>query len=127
MEWGLLAFIWKPLLTLTIDEELAKVEGINVELISLAYTLLIAVLVAVSMKVVGALLITSLLIIPAATARPLSRTPEQMACYAVLIGIWAVFGGLAASFLWDTPAAPSIVVVASLFFILSHLLSKKTL
>jgi len=119
--WGLLAFIWKPLLTLTIDEELAKVEGVKVELISLAYTLLIAVLVAVSMKVVGALLITSLLIIPAATARPLSRTPEQMALYAIVVGICSVFGGLIASFLWDTPAAPSIVVVMSLLFVISHL------
>ena len=115
--WGLLAIIWKSLLTITIDEELAKVEGINVALVSLVYTLLIAILVAVAMKIVGALLITSLLIIPAATARPLSQTVEQMALYAIGVGITAVFGGLTASFIWDTPAAPSIVVVAGLLFI----------
>lgn len=115
--WTVLAMIWKSLMTLTIDEELAKVEGINVAVVSLAYTLLIAVLVAVAMKIVGALLITSLLIIPAATARPLSQTAEQMAIYAIGAGIIAVFGGLLMSFFWDTPTAPSIVVVASVLFI----------
>lgn len=119
--WILLAVIWRSLLTITIDEELAKVEGVNVALVSLIYTLLIAVLVAVAMKIVGALLITSLLIIPAATARPLSQTDKQMALYAIGVGVIAVFGGLAASFVWDTPAAPSIVVVASLLFIVSQL------
>ena len=119
--WTLLAIIWKSLLTLTIDEALAKVEGINVRLVSLVYTLLIAILVAVAMKIVGALLITSLLIIPAATARPLSQTAEQMALYSIGVGILAVCGGLAVSFSWDTPAAPSIVVIASCLFIISQL------
>jgi zinc transport system permease protein len=119
--WVLLRIIWKPLMTLTIDEELAKVEGINVSLVSLIYTLLIAVLVAVAMKIVGALLITSLLIIPAATARPLSKTAEQMVLYAIGVGVIAVLGGLTASFIWDTPAAPSIVVMASILFIISQL------
>jgi zinc transport system permease protein len=120
--WALLAMIWKSLLTITIDEELAKVEGINVTLVSLIYTLLIAILVAVAMKIVGALLITSLLIIPAATARSFSQTAQQMALYAIGMGVIAVFGGLAASFVWDTPAAPSIVVIASLLFIISQLI-----
>ncbi|MCK5895372.1 MAG: metal ABC transporter permease [Cocleimonas sp.] len=123
--WSVLAFIWKSLLTLTIDEELAKVEGINVTLVSLAYTLLIAILVAVAMKIVGALLITSLLIIPVATARPFSKTPEQMVFYGVGMGVMAVFGGLGAAFVWDTPTAPSIVVVASLFFIISQIPLKR--
>lgn len=125
--WGVLVYIWKPLLTITIDEELARVEGINVTLISLAYTLLIAILVAVAMKIVGALLITSLLIIPAAAARPLSKRPGQMAQYAMVVGVISVLGGLAASFWWDTPAAPSIVVTASMLFITSLLVSKKAM
>lgn len=120
--WGVLTVIWRSLLTITIDEELAKVEGINVTLISLIYTLLIAILVAVAMKIVGALLITSLLIIPAATARPLSQTVGTMVLYAIVIGILAVLGGLTASFIWDTPAAPSIVVMAGLFFTIIQLI-----
>ena len=118
----LLIIIWKPLLSLTVHEELARVEGVNVPVISAIYTLLIAILVAIAMKVIGALLITSLLIIPAATARQASRSPEQMAIFAILIGMVAVVMGLAASYFWDTPAGPSIVVGASSLFILSQVL-----
>ncbi len=122
---GLLIFIWKPLLSLSIHEELARVEGVNIGLISTVYTLLIAVLVAIAMKVIGALLITSLLIIPAAAARAFSRTPEQMALNAVIVGMIAVVIGLSASYLWGTPAGPSIVVGASGLFLLSLVATRR--
>ena len=118
---SLLAFIWKPLLSLTVHEELARVEGVNVSLISAIYTLLIAILVAVAMKVIGALLVTSLLIIPAASARRFSQTPEQMAILSVVVGMLAVILGLGASFTWDTPAGPSIVIASASFFLLSQI------
>ncbi len=117
---ALLALIWKPLLSLTVHEELARVEGVNVSLISAVYTLLIAILVAISMKIIGALLITSLLIIPAATARQFSRSPEAMAIFSIIVGMLAVVLGLGASYLWDTPAGPSIVVSASVLFLISQ-------
>jgi zinc transport system permease protein len=111
--------IWKPLLAITVNEELAQVEGINVAWIRTLLMLLVAVVIAVAMKVVGVLLITSLLIIPAAAARRLSNSPEQMALLASLLGMLAVSGGLALSWFYDTPAGPSIVVIASaLFFVL---------
>lgn len=119
-----LAFIWKPLLSLTVHQELAAVEGVNVGLISAVYTLLIAVLVALAMKIIGAVLITSLLIIPAATARKFSRTPEQMALIAVIAGMVAVMLGLLASFLWDTPAGPSIVAGAALLFVIVQFIKR---
>lgn len=119
---AVLLYIWKPLLSLTVHEELAAVEGVNVGLTSAIYTLLIAVLVALAMKIIGAVLITSLLIIPAATARKFSKTPEQMAFFAVLVGVLSVVLGLLLSFLWDTPAGPSIVVSASALFVLSQLI-----
>ncbi len=119
-----LAFIWKPLLSLTVHEELARVEGVNVGLVSAIYTLLIAVLVAIAMKIIGALLITSLLIIPAAAARKFSRSPEQMALFSVLLGMIAVVLGLSASYFWDTPAGPSIVVAASGLFLLSQIVKR---
>lgn len=118
---AILTLIWKPLLSLTVHEELARVEGVNVSLISAIYTLLIAILVAIAMKIIGALLITSLLIIPAATARQFSRSPEAMAVYSVIFGMIAVVLGLGASYLWDTPAGPSIVTSASGLFLLSQL------
>jgi len=114
-----LALIWRPLLADTVHEELARVEGGAVVPARLGFMLLLALFIAVSMKVVGILLITSLLIIPAATARHFARTPEQMALIASLIGCLAVSGGLRASLQWDLPAGPAVVLVAALFFLVS--------
>ncbi|MEH6455351.1 MAG: zinc ABC transporter permease subunit ZnuB [Cocleimonas sp.] len=121
---AVLLAIWKPLLSLTVHEELALVEGVNVTLISAIYTLLIAVLVAIAMKIVGALLITALLIIPAATSRQFAHTPEQMALLSIGIGMLAVILGLCASFYSDTPAGPSIVVSATVLFLMSQVFKK---
>ncbi|WP_428034604.1 zinc ABC transporter permease subunit ZnuB [Amphritea sp.] len=109
--------LWNPLLAVTINEELAQVEGVPVARIRLALMLLIGVVIAIAMKVVGILLITSLLIIPAASARRLASSPEQMAVIASLLGIVAVLLGLYASSQFDTPAGPSVVVAALLQFL----------
>ncbi|HEC17356.1 MAG TPA: zinc ABC transporter permease subunit ZnuB [Sedimenticola sp.] len=111
-----LAWIWRPLLAMTVHEELARVEGVPVASVRLAFMLLIALVIAMAMKVVGILLITSLLIIPAATARWFANTPEQMALLAALAGCLAVGGGLFASLQWDLPAGPAVVVAAALLF-----------
>ncbi len=118
---AVLLFIWRPLLAITVHEELAQVEGVPVTRIRLALMLLIALVIAVAMKVVGILLVTSLLIIPAATARSFARNPEQMAVLAAIIGCIAVSGGLFASLEWDLPAGPAIVVSAALLFFISPL------
>ncbi|MEJ2395635.1 MAG: zinc ABC transporter permease subunit ZnuB [Candidatus Thiodiazotropha sp.] len=116
----LLALIWRPLLALTVHQELAQVEGIRVVPARILFMVLIALVIAVSMKIVGVLLITSMMLIPAAVARPFSRTPEQMALLAALAGTFAVAIGLAGSWYWDTPAGPSIVVAAAMLFLLSQ-------
>lgn len=113
--------IWRPLLSLTVHQELAEVEGIPVSVLRLLFMLMIALVIALSMKIVGVLLITSMMIIPAAAARRFSRTPEQMALLAALIGALAVALGLAGSWQWDTPAGPSVVTAAALLFGLSQL------
>lgn len=113
----LLKLLWQPLLAITINEELAQVEGVNVPLTRLILMLLIAVVIAIAMKIVGLLLITSLLIIPAASARRLARTPEQMAIGAGIIGSLSVVGGLALSWHFDTPTGPSVVVISLCLFI----------
>jgi len=117
---SLLIVFWKPLLAMTVNEELAKVEGYPVESIRLLLMLLVALVIAVAMKIVGVLLITSLMIIPAATARKLSKTPVQMASIASVIGCFSVCGGLWASYQWDTPTGPSVVVCAALLFLIAY-------
>lgn len=116
--------IWRALLLTTINYDLAKVEGVNVDLVRFIFMLLISVLVALSIKIVGILLVTSLLIIPAAAARKFSLTPEKMAVTASIIGCLSVVVGLFASLQWDTPSGPSIVVSALLLFMLSSLYKK---
>ncbi|MEE5096519.1 zinc ABC transporter permease subunit ZnuB [Pseudomonas alliivorans] len=117
--------MWRPLLAVTVHEELAKVEGLPVAALRMALMLLIAVVIAVAMKIVGVLLITSLLIIPAAAAQRHARSPEQMALGASLLGVTAVCIGLSLSWFKDTPAGPSIVVSAAALFLLSFVLPKR--
>ena len=79
------------------------------------------------MKVVGLLLVVSLLIIPAATARRFAASPEIMAVLASMIGCLAVVGGIYGSFTWDTPAGPSVVVAACLLFVISLAFPKRAM
>ncbi len=115
---------WTRLLNSTIDEELAWAEGGNPERDRLLLTLALALLVAAALKVVGALLITAMLILPAAAARPLARTPEAMVLAAALIGAASALGGLSLAWVADTPAGPSMVVVALGLFLVSNLLRR---
>jgi len=116
----LLARLWRSLLMATIHEELARVEGFAVERLRIVLMLMFSLVIAVAMKIVGVLLITALLIIPAATARRLAGTPEQMALLATGFGVTAVGGGLAMSWFADTPAGPSVVVTSFVVFLLVY-------
>ena len=118
---GALALIWKQLLAVTVEPELAQADGINPLTIRLTFSLLLAIVVAMAMQVVGVLLITALLIIPAAAARRFSSTPEQMAVVAALTGAISVVAGLCGSLAFDTASGPSIVVAAMLLFLLANL------
>ena len=116
-----IAWLWRPLLASTVNPELAEAEGLRPERAKLFFMLLMAVVIAIAMKIVGILLITALLIIPAATARRFAATPEMMAVLASLVGAVAVVGGLFGSLRYDTPSGPSIVVAALILFIFSLL------
>ncbi|MBR0573265.1 MULTISPECIES: zinc ABC transporter permease subunit ZnuB [Pasteurellaceae] len=115
----LLILFWKKLLSITINPELAQIEGLKVAQLRLLLMLLTALTIALSMKFVGALIITSLLIIPSATARRFAKSPEQMTAYAILFSILSVSGGLLFSAFKDTPAGPSVVICAACLFGLS--------
>jgi zinc transport system permease protein len=121
---ALLVWRWQALLTATLNTDLAHASGLNPDRERLILTLALALVVALALKVVGALLIAALLIIPAAAARGLSRTPETMAVLATLIGAGASLGGLQMSLAYDTPAGPSIIAAAALAFALSAVFGK---
>ncbi len=108
---------WNKLLAVTVHPELAEVEGLPVHSLRLTLALMVALLVAAAMKIVGVLLITALLIIPASSAGNLARSPEHMAIIASVVATLSVLVGLGFSWSADTPAGPSIVVAATLIFV----------
>lgn len=116
---SVLVWIWTPLFAATVNWELAEAEGMKPDRANIVLMLLMATVIAIAMKIVGVLLITAMLIIPAATARRFAAGPEQMAVVAAIAGAAAVVGGLFGSLEWDTPSGPTIVVAALFLFILS--------
>ena len=113
---SVLWYNWNNFLAVTVHRELAQIEGINTARCHGLLILLMAMLIAVAMKIVGVLLITSLLIIPPAAARQLAKTPEQMAILASALGSLSVVVGLLLAFTLDIPAGPAIVLAATLGF-----------
>ncbi|WP_170387039.1 iron chelate uptake ABC transporter family permease subunit [Ruegeria atlantica] len=122
---ALIAWRWSQLLTATLNEELAYASGFDPKREQLILTLALAVTVAVAIKVVGVLLIAAMLIIPAAAARGLARSPETMALIAAAIGAFSAVAGLRAAYVFDTPAGPSIVCVAAVLFAFFSLIGQQ--
>ena len=122
-----LILIWRPLFAGTVNLELAKAEGLNPDLANAIFTLLIASVIAISIKIVGILLITGLLIIPASASRNLSSTPIQMAIISSVIGVTCVVLGLQSSMIWNSPTGPTILAIALGVFIITLLPLKKLL
>lgn len=120
---GVLIWMWRPLLALTVSPEIAAAESIPVERLRLVFMLLMALVIGMAIKIVGVLLITALLIVPAASARFFSRTPEQMAIGAALFGMASVLAGIALSWHVDTPTGPSIVISAAGLFVVGAAIS----
>ena len=118
MVLGLVTWRWSGLLLSTLNPDLALASGINPKREQFVLTIALAIVVAVAIKVVGVLLIAAMLIIPAATARPLSRTPEMMAVIAASLSVFTSLAGLRASYVFDTPTGPTIVCVSALLFVL---------
>ena len=112
---------WSSLLLVTLDEDLAKSEGINPLYINILLTTIMTIVVALSLQIIGLLLITAMLIIPAATARRLVNSPEAMVIVSTVIGIFSVIFGIYLSVEMDLPSGPSIVVVGSILFFFSHM------
>jgi len=111
--------LWRPLLSLTVQEDIAAVEGININLVKSCFMLLLALVFAVAMKLIGALLITALLVIPASSARQLVNSPKHMAILASFFSGLSVFLGLYASLYYDWPTGPAIICMATGIFVVT--------
>ncbi|QCI20454.1 zinc ABC transporter permease subunit ZnuB [Buchnera aphidicola (Brachycaudus cardui)] len=116
-----LIYRWNSILLATISEELAQIDGINIFYVRLTIMLMTALTIAVSIKFVGALLITSLLIIPPATAQHFSGSPEKMVIIAIIASVISVTGGMLLSIFYNTPASPSIVLCSSFLCLFSNI------
>lgn len=122
----LIILLWQQLLSITVHEELAAVEGLPVTAIRLALMLMVAIVIAVAMKIVGVLLIASLLVIPPATARFHTASPEQMAISASILGMLSICLGLTFSYYSNAPTGPAIVLSTAMLFIVSFIFRRKS-
>ncbi len=123
----ILKLIWKPLFASTVNYELAEAEGLNPDKAKAIFTILMAGIIAISIKMVGLLLITGMLIIPAAMARNISSSPQMMVIYSVIGGLLSVILGLLTSLEFNTASGPSIIAAALFLFILSLLKIKQSI
>ena len=123
---GILFYIWKSIFAATVNYDLAAAEGMKPDLSNFIFTILLAGVIAISIKMIGALLITGLLLIQAASARSLSNNPFQMVILSILVGITSVITGLFGSLELNTASGPSIVVAALVLFILSISFNRST-
>ncbi|MDC0472980.1 metal ABC transporter permease [Pelagibacteraceae bacterium] len=121
----ILKLIWKPLFAATVNHELAEAEGMNPEKYNIIFTILLAAIIAISIKIVGLLLITGMLIMPAAMARNISNNPTQMVKLSVLGGLLSVIIGLFASLEVNSASGPSIIAAALILFCFSLIKFKK--
>ena len=122
-----LKVIWKPLFASTVNYELAEAEGLNPDRAKAIFTILLAAIIAISIKLVGVLLITGMLIIPTAMSRNLSDNPKKMVLFSIIGGMMSVLIGLFSSLEFNTPSGPSIIAAALLLFILSLLKIKQSI
>jgi zinc transport system permease protein len=113
----LLWWFWQPLFAATVNRDIAAAEGMQPEKAELLFIILLAAVVAIAIKIVGVLLVTAMLIIPAAASRRISATPQQMVALSIAAGITAVVAGLWSSLQWNTPSGPSIIAAAALLFL----------
>jgi zinc transport system permease protein len=108
---------WHELILLTLNEDIARAEGVPVFLLKLVFMLILAFFVALSVQFVGALLIGAMLIIPVASARFVSKSALFMLGVSILINIISIISGVFLSMHFDTPTGPSIVAISAAIFV----------
>ena len=119
----ILKLIWEPLILMTLNMDLARAEGVPTLRLQYIMMGIMTSLVVMGMQITGVLFITSLLIIPAAAARQISKTPEKMIIWAIIFAFSGVSIGYLSSKLADLPPGPAIISTLTTIFIISLLIS----
>ena len=117
-----LYYNWSKLIMFSISEDLLQSEGVNVKRLKLSLALILALFIAISFKIIGVLLITAMLIIPAASALSISHTPLQMVLYAIFIGCISIIGGIVLAIIFNLPTGPTIILTSLSCFIFTNII-----
>ncbi|USK73438.1 metal ABC transporter permease [Peribacillus frigoritolerans] len=120
----MLTLLYKELFLLSFDEEHAKASGIPYKAIHFIFIVMVALVIAASMKIIGILLVSSLMTLPVAASLRFAKGFKQMIVYSVLFGEVSVIGGLFLSYNLDLAPGGTIVIIAVLILILSILFDK---
>ncbi len=115
---------WHDFVAVSVSAEIAQAEGIAVKRVQLILYLMIALLIAVMMKIMGVLLIGAMLVIPVNAARKFSHSPEQMMWLSLLFGALSLYFGVFFSWQFDWQTGPAIVVVAASWLMLAIVAKK---
>ncbi len=117
---------WSNLVMMSLCPELLKSEGVSISKLKLKFSLILALFIAISFKIVGILLITALLILPSAIALPLSQSPRKMLINSIVFGLISVIIGIYTALYWDIPTGPSIIIISSIMFLAVNLFLKRS-
>lgn len=113
------AYLWQPLLRMAVHDELARAEGVPSGWVRALFTILLALAIAMAIKIVGLLLAIAFLVVPVVAARPLASTPERMVLLTAVVGCLSVLAGMWLSVSLDAPGGPAIVLVMAIAAALS--------
>ena len=116
---------FRTIFAVTFDESFAKASGINVKLYNMTLALMSAVIITLGMRMMGALLISNLIVIPALTAMRVCRSFRNVVIYSLIISVFCFMAGLYISYEFATPTGASIVIV-NVIVLLLHVVIEKT-
>ena len=118
-------FLFNKIHTISINTSIAKSKGINVLLIDNIFVISIAIIVMLSIKWIGILLINSLLILPAASSRNIAKNMRQYHLFAIIISLVSGIAGILISYYINVPTGPAIVILSGVFYFITFILKDK--
>ena len=121
----ILFFLFKrPMYVLTFDEDVAHVDGLPIHFMSMLFNVLTGVAIAVMIPIAGALLISAIMVLPAAISMRIGKSFNTVIVISIIVGLAGMLGGLFGSFYWNSPPAATITLVFIALFLLLNAIKK---